>query len=254
MFLLNRSTDAPTGAKRLAAAVAQDLRTALTTQPRALLLVSGGRSPVAFFEELRGQPLAWERIDISLVDERSVGSDDSASNENLVRSTLLVGAASPARWISLMPKQCIDRSNDEWERAQYAAAIANDMADLSHPAVVVLGLGNDGHTASLFPDALEWPHAYDTQNRYVALQPLHAPHARVSLSLSALKHQPCYMWAFGADKAETLIQLAHVVEQVSVDLRSAASKQRLQQAGPAACLMAEPDMELKIYCSDLDAK
>ena len=96
------STDA--AALALARAVAAELTAALAQRPRALLLVSGGRSPLVFFEALRLQPIDWQRIDVSLVDERCVAADDDAANASLVRAHLLHGAAAAARWIGLLPE------------------------------------------------------------------------------------------------------------------------------------------------------
>lgn len=246
MFAVTRFTDTAHAARALASVVADDLSAALTAHTRALLLVSGGRSPVAFFNALRERPLDWKRIDISLADERGVAACDDAANAALVRANLLVEAASAACWIALMPDECVLATQDEWQRVQQAVLLANADAALGQPAVIVLGMGSDGHTASLFPDAPQWPQARITTDRYVALQPGQAPHARVSLSLHALiQQQRCYLWAVGAEKAATLETLAELCDAVA---RGVASAARLAQAGPLACLMADPDVMLEVFC------
>lgn len=236
---IKRFSSAAKAAKGLARAVAAELESALAQRPRALLLVSGGRSPLAFFEVLRVQPISWERINISLVDERSVAVDDDAANASLVRAHLLRGAAASARWIGLVPEQTVRAGVTPFERAQDAAARANCNALLASAAVVVLGVGSDGHTASLFADALQWPLAQVTPLRYLALQPGAAPHARVSLSLTALRQQGrCHVWAASAEKSDVLKQL-----QKRVLAGEAA------EAGPMACLIADPGLVLTAYCT-----
>ena len=77
--------DAPASAAALAATVAQRLSAALARDGRAVLAVSGGKSPVPFFHALRSQPLDWSRVLITLVDERFVPPDHPDSNAALVR-------------------------------------------------------------------------------------------------------------------------------------------------------------------------
>ena len=85
----------------LADAVAKHLSERLLIAPRASLVVSGGSTPLPFFEALREKPLDWARIDVLLADERWVSEDDNDSNTRLVRESLLQGPASEARYLSL---------------------------------------------------------------------------------------------------------------------------------------------------------
>ena len=77
------------------------MRSALAEQGQALLVVSGGRSPVAFLEALSEEPLDWSRITLSLADERWVPESHADSNAGLVRRHLLRGEAAKARFIGL---------------------------------------------------------------------------------------------------------------------------------------------------------
>lgn len=246
---LHRFDDIAAAASALAAAVSADLQAALALVPRALLLVSGGHSPVVFFQRLAAMPLDWQRIDVSLVDERSVAANDAAANARLVQENLLTGAAAQARWLPLLPPNLFDAS-DTWAAACRAAAGANADMRLAHPAVIVLGLGNDGHTASLFADAPQWPQARSTEQRYLALQPGIAPHARISLSLHALRAQSrCYLWAVGPDKAATLARLQHAVSINATGMPGAASEVA-PGCGPVLWLLADPSALLEIYCAE----
>ncbi|KAG8149383.1 6-phosphogluconolactonase [Burkholderia catarinensis] len=162
----------------LARAVGDALRAALAGPARPTLAVSGGTSPRPFLHALSHAALDWAGIDVTLVDDRWVPEDDAASNAHLVRDTLLQHAAAPARFLPLVDtRAALD--------AHVAALNAN--ADYRVPNVAVLGMGEDGHTASIFADAPEWEHAITTPERFVAVHPGAAPHARVSFSLDALK-------------------------------------------------------------------
>lgn len=162
----------------LARAVGDALRAALAGTVRPTLAVSGGTSPRPFLQTLSHATLDWAGVDVTLVDDRWVPEDDAASNAHLVRDTLLQHAAAPARFLPLVDTRAtLD--------AHVAALNAN--ADYRVPNVAVLGMGEDGHTASIFADAPEWDHAIATSERFVAVHPGAAPHARVSFSLDALK-------------------------------------------------------------------
>lgn len=168
-------------AEQLAEAVFQALQEDLSHQERALLVVSGGSTPVPFFKALAAKPLPWKRLDITLADERWVGEESSDSNARLVREHLLQGGASAANFI---PLTC-DASTPE----EGVETVAQQAASLAWPAsVVILGMGGDGHTASLFPDSRELDLALATDELLVAIRTPSQPQPRITFSADRL-HQ-----------------------------------------------------------------
>lgn len=98
-----QTPSAEQSAETLAQAVAQNLRDALAKQDRATLAVSGGKSPIAFFQALNQIELDWARVNITLVDERLVPTQHTDSNTGLVRQYLLQNKAQAAKWLPSFP-------------------------------------------------------------------------------------------------------------------------------------------------------
>ncbi|WP_291010377.1 6-phosphogluconolactonase [Hydrogenophaga sp.] len=172
-------------ARGLAAQLANTLREAIEARGHALLAVSGGKSPIALFEALRQQSLNWANVSVILVDERCVAHDHADSNTTLVRQHLLQEQASVA---ALTPY--FDSLADPLDDAALDRLVSQAnrrLARLHWPIdVAVLGMGEDGHTASLFPDAPGLEKALRNSGPLAWVRPNAAPHARLTLTLPAL--------------------------------------------------------------------
>ena len=147
----------------------------------ASLALSGGTTPVPIYEALSHLDLPWSQVQLTLTDERWVPVDDPASNEAMVRRTLLQGPAAAARFTGL---KC-NTETPEAAEIQIDAALRT----LAEPFdLVLLGMGEDAHTASLFPGGVGLEAAMDLSGplKARAVRPAaHGP-ARMSLSLPAL--------------------------------------------------------------------
>ncbi len=202
-------TESPAAsAQILADAVAQNLRDTLATQPRATLAVSGGKSPIAFFQALNQQDLDWARVNITLVDERIVPTHHADSNTGLVRQHLLQNRAAAAQWLPL-----IDDAASEGSLKNTADAVAFALRHYTQPDVLVLGMGGDGHTASIFPQAPQFADAVraDYPQPLLHTSPITAPHERISMTLAAIVATPhVYLAISGADKRRVYEAAAQV--------------------------------------------
>lgn len=187
-------------AEALAGAVARDLRAAIARRGAASLALSGGRTPTRFFAALARQTLPWDKVAVTLVDERWVPPDHARSNEALLRGTLLAGPAAAARFVGLVTAEATPEAG--------LAEVSARIAGLPRPLdVVVLGMGADGHTASFFPGGDRLAEALDLAGSAMVL-PQRAPGAgepRITLTLPLIAGAGrVYLHIEGAEKAEVL--------------------------------------------------
>jgi 6-phosphogluconolactonase len=165
----------------LALDIADALREGLAAGRGASLVVPGGRSPMPLFEHLSSAELDWDDVWVALSDERWVDASSASSNEKLVRDHLLKGAAAGAHFVGLKNGAADARSG--------AHASWSAVAELPRPFdFMLLGMGEDGHVASLFPDSPGLALALDPAQPpgCVAMTAPVPPHERLSLNLRAL--------------------------------------------------------------------
>src|SRR5262245_48266170 len=168
-------------AHALSGEIKVDLEEAIAARGAASLVVSGGRTPAKLFHQLSTEKLDWAKVFVALADERWVETTSDASNERFVRETLLVGAASAARFVGLKNPAATPEAGVDWA--------TRALTRVPHPFdVVLLGMGPDGHTGSLFPGSMALARALDPSApaACVAVNALVAPHARISLNVSAM--------------------------------------------------------------------
>lgn len=166
--------------RSLAELVADQLRAAHATKHRATLAVPGGATPGPFLEALSEADLAWADIDVLPTDERMVPELSARSNARLIRETLLRNAAVSANLIHYHPTG---------SRLGAALRATCEKVAKSLPIdVLVLGMGADMHTASLFPGAPELAAALaDDAPVLVEMHPPGAPEPRLTLSAPVLR-------------------------------------------------------------------
>ncbi|MBH0073389.1 6-phosphogluconolactonase [Pseudoalteromonas sp. NZS127] len=130
----------------LSATLEQSLRDGISNDGRAVLMVSGGSSPAAAYKHLSTLDLNWQHVDVAMVDERWVDASHEKSNEAFINSTLLQNYGAAANFVTM---------KNSAETAQQGTAVCEAAyAALKRPYdVTILGMGPDGHTASLFPHA-----------------------------------------------------------------------------------------------------
>src|ERR1700723_2878218 len=173
--------DSDAMARNLSDQLAANLRIAIAARGLASLVVSGGKSPIKLFELLRVETLDWSRVCIALADERWVEPTDPESNEKLVRDYLLKESAAACRFAGL--------KNAAPTPDLGAVSAWETFARVPRPFdVVMLGMGDAGPTASLFPGSPNLAKALNPEAAagWAGMGPPAAPHARLSLNLSAL--------------------------------------------------------------------
>jgi len=155
------------------------LSKALVKKGQAVIAVPGGSTPIPLFQALAKEDFDWKKVTFLLTDERWVESSHAESNENLLRTHFL--NANEAGFIPLKSKADTAKEGQE--------ATEKKLQKIPFPTdICLLGMGEDGHIASLFPEAPELNKALDTcnQKRCIAITPANTLQERLSLTLSTL--------------------------------------------------------------------
>lgn len=177
-------------AAALADRVARGLSRAISRKGAATLAVSGGNTPALFFEHLSREPITWDKVTVTLVDERQVDETSPRSNARLVKQGLLQNNAKAARFVPM------------FGNVEEAAALELD--------VVVLGMGDDGHTASFFPGGDRLAEALDmkTSSSLLAMQAPAAGEPRLTYTLPALLKAKVLCLHIEGEKKHTVLENA----------------------------------------------
>ncbi|MGB1237665.1 MAG: 6-phosphogluconolactonase [Pseudomonadales bacterium] len=196
---IQQNTSSEEQASYLCQCVADILQRAVDSRGQATLAVSGGSTPTLFFQQLSEKNLPWESITITLVDERWVASDHCDSNQQLVENHLLQNLAKKATFAPLYSSVRTASEHAEYLNQHTPVTLPID--------VLMLGMGNDGHTASLFPCSTQLQAGLSTQDNYIAVEPTSAAHWRMSLSAECIEQaEHVFLQLKGQDKMATLRQ------------------------------------------------
>jgi 6-phosphogluconolactonase len=194
--------DKPTLAKELAEAIADRIRTAIAERGEAAIAVSGGSTPGRFFMALgKMRDIDWTKVIVTLVDERWVDETSDRSNAMLVNEKMLQGPAAVARFFPLY-------SGGDEPNAEQVAKTNALVSTLPKPfAAVILGMGNDGHTASFFPGGDTLDQALTSQGPTLAIHAPGAGEPRITFTLPRLlETDGLYLHIEGDEKAAVLEQ------------------------------------------------
>jgi 6-phosphogluconolactonase len=188
-------------AGKAAALIATEARTAVDSRGRFIMAVSGGRTPWLMLRSLAEKQLPWEHVHIVQVDERVASAADPDRNLARLRESLLDHAPLPADHIHAMPVEAADlaRAADQYAQAMRDLAGSPPVLDLVH-----LGLGPDGHTASLVPG----DPVLDVSNADVAVTGPYQGRRRMTLTFPIINRSRLVLWLVtGYEKAEMLVRL-----------------------------------------------
>ena len=182
----------------LGARIIESLQEGIENNGSASLVVSGGSTPKTLFALLSEQDIRWDKVTITLADERCVAQEDTASNARLIRENFLQNNASKAKFVPLY---------ENGQSASEAAISASEkLAEITTYDAMILGMGQDGHTASLFPEAvnLEDAMAKDASN-CMAIKPVTNPITRITQTKQRILKSKCIVFHLvGKDKVDIL--------------------------------------------------
>jgi len=193
--------DADGVAREAAKFIATEARAAVAMHGKFVMAVSGGKTPWQMLRALAGEEVPWKNVHVFQVDERIAPAGDPDRNLTHLRESLLSHAPLPPGQIHAMP---VEEDDLEAAAASYARTLQHiagtpAVLDLAH-----LGLGPDGHTASLIPN----DPVLNVADRDVALTGVYQGRRRMTLTYPILNRSRKILWVVtGAEKVEMLVRL-----------------------------------------------
>ncbi|MEJ2669464.1 MAG: 6-phosphogluconolactonase [Gammaproteobacteria bacterium] len=167
----------------LAEFVVRQLGQALIQQGSATLVATGGGTPKPLYTRLQRMDVDWSKVVVTLSDERWVAPTDPRSNQKLIQESLLVGLAGRAAFVPLLTSH---KDPSEAERV-----LGQRLNTLSKPYnLTILGMGSDGHIASLFPDCPEIQTGLTSVEPCIGVHPAKTDTPRLSLTLREILNSP----------------------------------------------------------------
>jgi len=179
--------------------IGQLLTQSISENGCASIAVSGGRSPIGLFEKLSKINLDWSKVELTLVDERWVDAKNENSNELVVRKHLIQNQATQVKFFPIKNSA----KNSKEEQVLHEQVLQKIKLPFD---VIILGMGEDGHTASLFPCCKELTQAMDPNNQQkcIVTKPKNAPYERISLTFSTIsKAKNLILHLRGSSKLQT---------------------------------------------------
>jgi 6-phosphogluconolactonase len=190
----------------LADTLASELKNCLLVHEHASFAVPGGTTPGPIFDSLCAVDLDWSRVHVMLTDERWVPETSERSNTRLLRERLLIDRAASAQYIPLYA----DAVTPEEKLPELAEALTPELPI----SVMLLGMGADMHTASIFPGADQLDLALHGDDRLVAMRASGAPEPRITLSAKVLKSAMSrHIVIIGPQKREALERARHLTPE-----------------------------------------
>lgn len=215
----------------LAQSLESRLTSALSDQGQASLMVSGGSSPEGAYKYLSNLDIQWQNVNVAMVDERWVDVDHEKSNEAFIKRTLLQNKAQKANFI------CMKNSAQSAELGQAQCQAAYEK--VAQPFdVTILGMGPDGHTASLFPHAQGLENGLESDQLVCAINAIES-----EVTGSITERMTLTLNAISRSKVVKLL--------ISGDTKLAVYREALEgddvHAMPLRAVLNHPDIELEVY-------
>lgn len=231
MYIFNEFSTKANLDEQLADKIASGLVEAVATKGKASIAVSGGSTPKALFQRLSNMDLPWNKISITLADERWVDINDDASNTKLVYENLLQNKAKEAKFFHLKQGEslCEETLND------LNVAAKSSILPLD---ILILGMGEDGHTASLFPCSKEIEQGLSKNNTdaLMAVTPTTAPFDRISFTFNALKQSKhIFLHISGVNKKQVFEQVVQCNDNRKM---------------PINAFLSNPDINTQVYWAE----